>query len=211
MNGKKPKRAKETPIIPNIDWYTNVGTKLGLPRRCPLAIPSKCPKYFNSAVLFGRVHTRDMDKLMQKWDGDFPPDVIGGTYSGSKTLDSFKNFCPELVYEKHGYFATDLARYVDDFDSNQAKKDLTLEAAAKDDPRWKYMIVKPQHFSECKEYSILGNPPPLRQAQKTQKTTRKSISKKMRFTVFTRDGFKCIYCTQNSKSYTGVYHILPRI
>lgn len=64
-------------------------------------------------------------------------------------------FCPEVSYERFGYFATYLGRYSDELDHDLAHKKLGEINAPSKDYRWAWSSMKPMHFTECPIYSVL--------------------------------------------------------
>ncbi|QQS53277.1 MAG: HNH endonuclease [Candidatus Competibacteraceae bacterium] len=54
------------------------------------------------------------------------------------------------------------------------------------------MVVDPKHFTECHEFSVYGTEAGFKVAK--SKSRKGSLSSKVRFQVFSRDGYRCIYC-----------------
>jgi hypothetical protein len=69
----------------------------------------------------------------------------------------FSKFCPEVAFDRFGYFATYLGRYADELDSDMAVKLLTKEGAASEDWRWNWAGVTEMHYTDCPLYSILAH------------------------------------------------------
>lgn len=64
-------------------------------------------------------------------------------------------FCPEVSYDRFGWFASHLACHVDKLDVDVAHTRLAKEGAEPGDWRWTWALVTPLHYSECPLYSPL--------------------------------------------------------
>lgn len=76
---------------------------------------------------------------------------------GTKTSKIYRNFCPEVKFEIFGIFATNLSEYADELDRNMAYTELAKIKAGKDDWRWYWSSIAPQHYTDCSYYSVLVN------------------------------------------------------
>src|SRR2546426_1821159 len=69
----------------------------------------------------------------------------------------FSRICPELAFDRFGYFATFLARYADEIDSECAHERLEKQNAPANHPGWQWAAWTGQHFTECPIYSVLSH------------------------------------------------------
>jgi hypothetical protein len=152
--------------LPDVEWYSAESTRLGLKSpRCPFASVHACPRYYQSLSLLGgagftAIGKTEDNALLAKWEkhplwpvtGEQTTSISGGV--GKK--NSYDKFCPEVAYETFGLFATFLAPYVGEVDSDIVSQ-LGEEGASHDDPRWIWSCIIPQHYSECPLYSPLSH------------------------------------------------------
>jgi hypothetical protein len=68
----------------------------------------------------------------------------------------FSQFCPEVVHDRFGWFATSLAAYPDELDRDFAHAALSRSLAKSDDWHWAWWQMTPMHYSECPLYSVLS-------------------------------------------------------
>ncbi len=152
-------------VIPNFDWYSNISNKVGGPSRCPFATASRCPRYYQSLSLLKATGatsiTPDVDEsLLQQWKkSPLWPLIAEQETSVSGTNEDpaqiISNFCPEVSYDRYEVFATFLARYADEIDRNVVHKSLNKRGTSRNDWRWQWASIRPQHYSECPFYSLL--------------------------------------------------------
>ena len=153
-------------MVPDLDWYSSVSSAKGLTMHCPFATVEACPRYYQSLSLLPETGTTEIaadedTRLLEKWKkSDLWPRIDEHATSVSKAdsrLSMICNFCPEVTFDRFGYFCTFLSTYVDEIDSDSAHRRLRHENAQVSDPRWTWSGIVPQHYSECSLYSILNH------------------------------------------------------
>jgi hypothetical protein len=151
-------------INPDLKWYTEESRRKGLPPRCPFSSVHRCPRYYLSLSLLGKAGSTGIEpeedkRLHKKWrDSDLWPitaEQEPGISKQDGEIKSFSKFCPEVIYDTFGYFATFLSKYADEIDSGLADKKLSEEGAPREDWRWYWWMLTPMHYSECPLYSPL--------------------------------------------------------
>jgi hypothetical protein len=77
--------------------------------------------------------------------------------SGSgESLKSFSRFCPEILYERFGFFVTVLIPFPDEQDKNDTHRKITdFGSIYAKDWRWEWLYMKELHYSECSIFSLL--------------------------------------------------------
>lgn len=153
-------------IIPHLDWYLEISKENGAPARCPFATVKSCPRYYQSLSLLGRAGSTSIpadedERLLAYWKkSDLWPrtDEYATSVSGPEgDPHIFSNFCPEVAYDRFGYFVSFLARYADEIDIGVAHTKLGKEGAQADDWRWYWASVSALHYIECPIYSVLSH------------------------------------------------------
>lgn len=151
-------------VIPNLDWYIGVSKKQGLSPRCPFASAYRCPRFYQSLSLLGRagstkIAQEEDNRLKQEWQKtDVWPitDEQATTIAGPMDeIKHFSRFCPEVIYDRFGFFATELHKFSDEIDMSVAHEKLRKEGALPDDWRWNWSHIEPMHYTECVLYSLL--------------------------------------------------------
>lgn len=153
-------------VYPDMDWNIARSHDKGLAPRCPYANVDRCPRYYQSYALLGNsgVTTAlapEIDStLLAKWQKtDLWPALAEhktsiGESEGKKS--QFSNFCPDVIFDTFGLFASSLASYVDDIDREVAETWLVRNGRAfAKDWRWDWAFLTPMHYSECPLYSQL--------------------------------------------------------
>jgi len=151
-------------IVPNLDWYKKKNSDSNLPPRCPFATVKSCPRYYQSLSLIGDAGATKIDpsedrRLLKFWKtNDLWPKTGEQETSVSgpeNQMKHFSNFCPEVAFEIIGYFASYLSRYSDEIDQGLAHKTLGNSNTDRNDWRWAWATLSPQHYTECPLYSVI--------------------------------------------------------
>lgn len=151
-------------LVPDLEWYSELSERRGVTARCPFATVEACPRYFQSLSLLGGagstpISAREDERLVAFWSkSDLWPrtDEQATTVMGSdKNPSIYSRFCPEVAFERFGYFATTLTRYADEIDSGFAHQQLSKEHASPRDARWAWQTCQPQHYTDCPVYAVL--------------------------------------------------------
>ena len=152
--------------IPNLEWYTGLSQTRKVQPRCPFASVETCPRYFQSLSLLGCAGSTSIDdaeenRLIDYWKkSDLWPKTGEYETSVAGPKDNpriFTNFCPEIAYDRFGYFATFLAGYADEIDSDAAHARLTRLDASKNDWRWSWSSITQLHYCDCHYFSLLDH------------------------------------------------------
>lgn len=146
--------------IPNLNWYLATSKKMDVPPRCPLATVETCPRFYQSLSLLGSagstaIESSEDKRLLEKW---ITSDLWPKTREQETIIYNnkiFDQFCPEVAFERFGYFASYLGRYSDELDHDLAHEQLGKIGASSDDYRWAWSSVTSMHFTECPLYSVL--------------------------------------------------------
>lgn len=153
-------------IVPDFKWYSLESKQLGLPPRCPFASIHACPRYYESRWKLGNAGSTPVppetavvcDAVWKNHPlSAHTAEETTGLSSTEKGISAYHNFCPEVLYDRFGLFATFLSHYADELDRDLAHQRLSSERAESDDPGWDWSAVRRQHFSECPLYSPLSH------------------------------------------------------
>lgn len=154
--------------IPNLSWYSSVGAESKLPTRCPHATVESCPRYYQSLSLLGdagstKIPEAEDKRLLKRWKSSalWPRTREQATsWSGPEgNPSSYSNFCPEVAYERFGFFASHLSSYADAIDSEAAHDRLLREGYPQGHPKWSWKSAEPLHFKDCAMFSVLAHRP----------------------------------------------------
>jgi hypothetical protein len=149
---------------PNLDWYKSISAQLGLMPRCSFASVHRCPRYYQSLSLLKytgatAISEKEDKALLAKWQKhELWPKIAEQETSifGSSERQQLSHFCPEVMYDRFGVFATYIADYADEIDRDNAYRRLRSINAAKSDWRWQWASLMEQHYSDCPLYSVLA-------------------------------------------------------
>lgn len=146
---------------PNQKRYSDVGTARGVHGRCPYATVETCPRFYQSLSLLGeagssRIPKEEDDRLLENWKRS---DLWPRTQEQSTAVwgggSSFSNFCPEVMFDRFGYFATSLSRYSDELDSGLAHERLAAQGTPAGHPLWSWEHATAMHFTDCAVFAVL--------------------------------------------------------
>jgi hypothetical protein len=154
---------------PSIEWYMGVSRERGATPRCPFASVDRCPRYYESLSLLGsagstKIPTNEDNRLKARWEksdlwpktGETSASIMGN--GDRHTI--FSNFCPEVSYDRFGFFASSLVDYADDIDRDFACRHLERIGEQAKSWKWKWQHLQPRHFTECPLYSPLVHAAP---------------------------------------------------
>jgi hypothetical protein len=152
-------------IQPNLQWYTEISTAKNLSPRCPFASVHRCPRYYESLSLLGSagvatsIQPVEDQRLLEKWQrSDLWPvtsEQAARVVGPERDPSHFSNFCPEVSFDRFGWFASHLSYHADEIDADVAHRNLADEGAASHDWRWVWSWVTPIHYADCRLYSPL--------------------------------------------------------
>lgn len=146
-------------IVPDKKWLKEESSKRHASSECPYANSYKCPRYYDSVILFSRLHIIDgmpfnkKNELEQFWKStsfsslcnEEIPNISKNDKGGIYSID---NFCPEISFKYLGYYADYMSKYVDEHDQS-----IGQNIAKRDDIEndWKYdwMTVNPVFYEDC--------------------------------------------------------------
>jgi hypothetical protein len=124
---------------------------------------NRCPRYYESLSLLGSagitttLQPSEEKRLLKKWkNSEHWPKVKENESSIWKNKD-LHNFCPEVVYDVYGLFASELHHYADEIDTHTAHALLANEGVSTTDWRWQWSNITSLHYSECRLYSLLAS------------------------------------------------------
>ena len=147
-------------IQPDLNWYTEISAAKGLAPRCPFASVHRCPRYYQSVSLLGRagvttqIEPEEDNRLLELWKrSDLWPVV--DEQATSVTGRHFSKFCPEVSFERFGWFASHLSYHADEIDQDAACSRLVDEGASGRDWHWIWALATPMHYADCPLYSPL--------------------------------------------------------
>jgi hypothetical protein len=150
--------------IPDIEWCREISSQLGIPTRCPFSTVDDCPRYYQSLSLLSSAgHTAippEKDSLLlKKWKRHYLwPTIAEQATSVSGSPDrrkTFSNFCPEVAYDRFGFFASELYPYHDEIDQDNGIKIGKREGLPNGHWVFNWSHVEKVHYTDCPIYSPL--------------------------------------------------------
>lgn len=152
--------------IPDSLWYRRKSSEKNAPVSCPYANIHKCPRYYASMYMLGKagiitsIDATKKTSLDIFWaDSGILPVIaeeetsISG-FQGS--WSAFSNFCPEVTFAYFHYYASYLAKYVDEIDSDCGRRIAEVEKKP-NDWRYEWGFISSCHFLDCSVYNQVHN------------------------------------------------------
>jgi hypothetical protein len=148
--------------IPDCSWYRSKSSEADAPFTCPYANVHKCPRYYASIYMLGKVGmitsiANDKIKSLDSFwsESGLLPVVSEEDTSINRSDDhlrSVSNFCPEVSFSYFHYYASFLARHADEIDRDNGHRIADREGISNDWRRaWSHL--SPCHFLDCSVYS----------------------------------------------------------
>lgn len=155
-------------INPTLEWYESISERKNILARCPFGSVYRCPRYYQSISLIGNMKistslkSEEDSSLLERWKkSDLWPVVHeqATSVSGSPGKLTFSKFCPEVLFEVFGLFASVLIPYADEIDRGHAHIQLSKINANINDWRWRWVHIDPMHYSNCSLFAPLTSKP----------------------------------------------------
>ena len=134
---------------------------MGITPRCPFSSAGTCPRYYQSLSLLKdagstAIEPKEDQRLLKYWEkSELWPKTGEQATTIAENQSHFWTFCPEVAFDRFGYFASSLNAYADEIDHDLAHKKLGRERAPTKDWRWAWASINPMHYAECPLYSVL--------------------------------------------------------
>ncbi|HSW62145.1 MAG TPA: hypothetical protein VLH56_02320 [Dissulfurispiraceae bacterium] len=151
-------------IYPDLDWYSKISAKENVTERCPYANVHRCPRYYASLYMLGnagvttQMKPEKIKELDELWNqSELLPVIAEHDTSITKVddkINSFSNFCPEVLFDIFGLFAVSLIRYADEIDQTAGYAQMEKDVYPKD---WRstWAHAESLHYLKCSVYSQL--------------------------------------------------------
>ena len=169
LEHREGEQSEDDDIQPDIPWATKESIRKGIPLRCPFASVDLCPRYFLSTAMLGdsgvttKIEETEDKRLQAKWNKHpcWPRTMEQepGVLSRDGDPRSFHHFCPEVMYDTFGVFATSVSSYPDELDRDLAHESLGKRHVKGSDWRWRWSALTKMHYSECPLYAPLMHSP----------------------------------------------------
>jgi hypothetical protein len=126
----------------------------------------RCPRYYESLSLLKLagstpIESEEDEKLLHHWSqSDLWPAIKeqASSISGSSAQPQiFRNYCPEVAFDRFGIFAHFFAQYADEIDAAAAHRHLDQQGSPPEDFQWNWAMVSPMHYADCPLYSPLSH------------------------------------------------------
>ncbi len=149
---------------PNLEWYVGVSAAKDVLPRCPFASVHRCPRYYQSLSLLGEAGSTKIEpdkdsELLTRWGkSDLWPvtrEQATSTFGPEGHPKIFSNFCPEVSFDRFGWFASYLSEYSDEIDFDAAHAILAREGTPRGDAHWQWESLAPMHYTACPVYAPL--------------------------------------------------------
>jgi HNH endonuclease len=183
-------------------WYlqSRDGRKQLSPH-CPLASNDKCPRYYASQISLN-LSDAVRKKVEHKWSASdvFTNRELEVSIYPAKdgSLRGVGGFCPEVSARLFNLYCSSLRAFPDENARLERHKTLSHENVPQTDLRWNWMIVEPLHYTNCHEFSVYN----VKSSNKSFNKSKRTLGPKLRFTVFKRDGLRCVYCGKTGNEST---------
>lgn len=167
------------------EWYARLSQERGAASRCPFATAEACPRYYQSLSLLGAAGSTmipvvEDERLLNHWKlSDLWPrtdEQATAIFGKPGNPSIYSNFCPEVTFDRFGYFATSLTRYVDEIDAGYAHERFAKEGIPPGHPSWSWSSCASQHFTDCSIYAVLAHRVTVPQPQEPEPWWRKYIA-----------------------------------
>ncbi|MBA1300792.1 hypothetical protein [Pseudomonas carnis] len=148
--------------IPDSSWYRSKSSEKKAPASCPYANVHKCPRYYASMYMLGEariitsINNVKKTSLDAYWASSGLLPVIAEEetciHGRQGNWSAFSNFCPEIAFAYLRYYASYLAKYVDEIDSDCGRRIAEREKYP-NDWRYEWGFISPCHFLDCSVYN----------------------------------------------------------
>lgn len=148
--------------VPDSSWYRAKSSEAGAACSCPYANVHKCHRYYASIYMLGEVQMitsigdEKKSELDEFWkQSDLVPVIAEddtGVGGSEGRPSSFSNFCPEVTYTYFRYYASYIARYVDEIDKDVGQRVAEIEGI-ENDWRYEWGFLTACHFLDCSVYN----------------------------------------------------------